>query len=232
MTGFADRTLYPVAVMGDQDDRKDVTMTGQTAETAETADIIPGVILAGGAGRRMGGVAKGLLALSGRPLLDHVIARFAPQVGALAINTGVALPGSGFAAIPRLPDPPGDRAGPLAGVLAAMDWAAGLGVGRVATVPWDAPFLATDLVARLAGAPGAAMAASRHDGALRLEPVFALWPIAARGALRDWLDKGHRRVADFAITLDATVIEFDAAGFFNVNTPDDLARAAALYHAL
>ncbi len=176
----------------------------------------------------MGGVAKGLLPLAGRPMLDHVIGRFAPQVGALALNCNADL----ACALPVLPDPRPDRPGPLAGVLAALIWAEGLGAARVATVPWDAPCLPLDLVARLAVTPGAAMAASLADGQLHPEPVFAVWPVTARGALQDWLDTGQHRVAGFAQSLGAVLVPFDAAGFFNVNTPDDLSRAEAMFHAL
>lgn len=203
-------------------------------------DDIPGVILAGGMGRRMGGVAKGLLPLAGRPILDHVIARFGPQVSAIALNANDPVD----CALPRLPDPvpgswPGswpDRPGPLAGVLAAMHWAADRGATHVATVPWDAPFLPVDLVARLAdatdGPDGAAIAATRHADLLRAEPVFAVWPVAARGTLQDWLTAGQFRVGGFAQHLKARQVGFDPAGFFNVNTPDDLARAESLIDAV
>lgn len=180
----------------------------------------PAVILAGGAGRRIGG-DKAAVQLAGRSLLAHVRARLAPQAGALALNAAVAP--AEAADLPCLADPvPG--AGPLGGLLAALDWGAGLGVARVATVPVDTPFLPGDLLARLAAVPGAAYAETA-DGA---HPVIGLWPVALRDDLRAALRAGRRRVTDWTGAVGARPVPFeDAAAFANVNTPDDLARAAA-----
>lgn len=192
----------------------------------------PGLILAGGAGRRMGGVDKPLAMLAGRPLVAHVAARFAPQVGALALSAN-GNPGR-FAALglPVLADGvPG--LGPLGGILAGLDWAAGLGAAALATVPADTPFLPADLVARLAAAAGAGGFAIAATSEADRHPTFGLWPVARRPALRAAIDRGERRVGGWAVAEGAAVAVLDDAGaFLNVNTPDDLARAEALAEAL
>lgn len=193
-----------------------------------SSGTIAGVILAGGLSRRMGGGDKALLPLGGRPILAHVIARLAPQVGPLALNAN-GDPGrfAGFG-LPVVPDGLAGFAGPLAGVLSAMDWAAGLGAATVATAAADTPFLPCDLVARLAAGMGGAPAAVAvtEDGA---HPTCALWRVDPREELREALDGGIRRVTDWTARLGAVAVAFPGGeAFFNVNTPADLARAAAL----
>lgn len=186
----------------------------------------PGVILAGGRSSRMGGRDKAFLLLAGRPLIAHVTDRLAPQVSALAVNltAGAALPG-----VAVLTDPVAGQPGPLAGVLAAMDWAAARGADRVVTVPVDAPFLPSDLVARLAAAPGAAVAADA-DGTWH--PTVAIWPVAEAGTLAGALARGTRRVRAFAEAIGAVPVAFpDPAAFRNLNTPEDLAAADAMVQA-
>ncbi len=126
----------------------------------------PCVILAGGQGLRMGGVDKGLVVVAGRRMIDHVVARMEPQCGELAINANGDPARWADLGLHVLPDtlPEGVDAfpGPLAGILAALDWAAALGASHVVTVPADTPFLPTGLVAgllRVAGT-GCAVAAS------------------------------------------------------------------------
>ncbi|MBP7242224.1 molybdenum cofactor guanylyltransferase MobA [Amaricoccus sp.] len=191
------------------------------------SETIAGVILAGGLSRRMGGGDKALLPLGGRPVLAHVIARFAPQVGPLALNAN-GDPGrfAGFG-LPVAADGFQGFAGPLAGVLAAMHWAAGQGAGLVATVAADTPFLPRDLVGRLAaGIGGAPVAvAVAEDGA---HPTCALWRVARRGDLAAALVAGTRRVTEWAAREGAAPVAFpDEAAFFNVNVPADLAEAEA-----
>lgn len=183
---------------------------------------VPGVILAGGLSSRMGGGDKGLLPLGGRSLLAHVIERVGPQCAGLALNAN-GDPGR-FAGLGLevLPDPVPGHPGPLAGILAAMIWAEGQGAAEVLTVPGDTPFLPLDLVARLraAGAPSVAA-----DAALRRHPVCGLWPVAGRAALTEALAGGLRKVGVWA--EGAAVVAFEGAPepFFNVNRPEDLARA-------
>jgi molybdenum cofactor guanylyltransferase len=191
--------------------------------------MIVGVILAGGASRRMGGGDKGLLPLGGRPLVAHVLDRLRPQVGGLAINAnGDPARFAGFG-LPVVADAtPG--LGPLGGLLAALDWAAGQGAAQVATVAADTPFLPADLVARLAQAAGAGGAVAATPGGFGHDPhpTAGLWPVGWRAPLRAALDAGLRRVRDFAAGQGAAVALFpDPDAFFNVNRPGDLAEAAA-----
>jgi len=189
-----------------------------------------GVILAGGLARRMGGGDKGLLPFAGGTLLGAVIARVRPQVTALALNAN-GDPGR-FAAygLPVLADPVPGQPGPLAGLLAAMDWAAAQGAAQVLTLPTDTPFLPHDLVARLiAAAPGrAAIAATAGGGA---HPVIGLWPVTLAPVLRSHLQTGERRVGAFAAAVGAAKVPFPPGPpgppdpFLNLNTPEELAAA-------
>ena len=189
-----------------------------------------GVILAGGKATRMGGGDKGLKRVGGRRLIDIVIARLAPQCGDLALNAN-GDPGR-FAdlGLPVLPDSLPDHPGPLAGVLAGLDWAADKGAGAIVTAAADTPFFPADLVDRLrdaAGPSGLALAAS--DG--QRQPTFGLWPVALREDLRSALKDGLRKIvlwtdAHAAGTADFPTAPFDP--FFNVNTPEDLAEAERL----
>ncbi len=181
-----------------------------------------GVILAGGAGRRMGGADKALLPFGDSTLLAHAIARFAPQVERLAISANGDP--ARFAAfdLPVLPD---DRSmGPLSGVLAALSWAAR--ADAVVSMAVDTPFIPGDLVPRLMLAGVPAMATSGgHD-----HPTAALWPVGLRDPLAAFLASGAKaRVRDF---LDlhgvARAVFGDDIAFRNINTPADLAAAEAL----
>lgn len=195
----------------------------------------PAVILAGGRGARMGGADKALLPLAGRPLVAHLIARLRPQCAALAINAGGDPVRFAFTGLPVLGDETPGQPGPLAGILAALDWAAGLGAGSVVAAAVDTPFLPADLVKRLrsaAGPTGAAIAASPDArGEMRLHPVFGLWPVASRDDLRKRLAAGERKVMLWARSQGAGVAEFSALPFdpfLNINTPEDLKAAETL----
>lgn len=177
----------------------------------------PGVILAGGLSRRMG-QDKATVLLGGRRVIDHVVARLSPQVAALAVNSNTALD----VGLPLLADTVPGWPGPLAGVLAALDWADGLGAEAVVTVAVDTPFLPADLVARLAAAGAPAVAVSD-----RVHPVCGLWPVAARGALRAALAGGLRRVRDWDVVAGAAPVAFPAETMLNLNTPGELAAAEA-----
>ena len=190
----------------------------------------PAIILAGGRATRMGGGDKCLLDLGGRPMLARIRERLAPQCGPLALNANGG--GARFRdfGLPVLPDSLPDFPGPLAGILAGMDWAAGLGAGRVVSVAGDTPFFPTDLVLRLTGAgDGLVLAASRDNkGHINDHPTFGLWPTALRDALRGYLARGERRVRGFAMIHGAARAVWDEEPvdpFFNINTPGDLDRA-------
>ena len=188
-----------------------------------------GIILAGGQARRMGGGDKGLLAIGDRTMLDHVIERLAPQVAELALNANGDETRFAEFGLPVLADPVAGYAGPLAGVLAGLDWASGREVANIVTAAADTPFLPTDLVTRLLDAAvdqGRQIAiASTATG---LHPTFGLWPVALRDDLRTALSAGVRKVVDWTdrhgvARAEFPVGEFDP--FFNVNTPEDLDRA-------
>ncbi len=188
-----------------------------------------GVILAGGQGRRMGGADKALLRLAGVTLVARAVERLEPQVERLAISANGDAGRFGWLGLPVLADD--EAKGPLSGVLAGMDWAAGLGARAVVTVAVDCPFFPGDLVPQLA------LAAERSAGGVALarsggndHPTFGLWPVGLRGALRDFLASGEKeRVRTFADMQGAARADFaDDGAFGNLNTPDDLARAEAL----
>lgn len=189
---------------------------------------IVGLILAGGEGRRMGGADKALLPLAGRPLLEHVIGRFAPQVDDLALSANGDA--ARFAAFDLTVLPDAASRGPLSGVLAGLDWAWGLGATALVSAAVDTPFLPCDLVPRLVLAAEAAprgVAVARCGG--QDHPTFALWPTTLRAPLGDALSQGRYRVMDFARAQGAAIAEFDdGSSFLNVNLPGDLAQAEAL----
>lgn len=198
---------------------------------------LPAIILAGGLATRMGGGDKGLLLLAGQPLLSHVIARLTPQCAPLAINANGDPARFAQFGLPVLPDTLPDHPGPLAGVLAGMDWAASLGANSVITAAADTPFLPLDLADHLqanAGHSGLCMSASGEE-TTQLHPTFGLWPTALRHDLRAALEGGLRRLRGFAYDHNATTATFSAVPFdpfFNINTPDDLIAAKALFGQL
>lgn len=191
-----------------------------------------GVILAGGRGSRMGGIDKALVPLGGEPMIAQAIRRLAPQVAAVAINAGGDAARFSAFGLPVLPDPVADQPGPLAGILAAMRWAAAQGASHVVTAATDTPFLPGDLVARLAEAAASARApiALAESGG-RLHPTFGLWPATLADDLALALAAGTRKVAAWALGEGAARVPFAAEPrdpFFNVNTPADLAVAERL----
>lgn len=196
---------------------------------------IPAVILAGGLSRRMGGGNKALQLLAGESLLTHVIRRLQPQAGAVAVNAN-GDPGP-FAeyGLPVIADSIAGFAGPMAGVLAGMGWAARNGAESLVCVSVDTPFLPRDLIARLragAGPGGLCLAASPdREGSLRLHPTCALWPVALAGQMQEALAAGQHRIGRFAAGHDPGRAIFDSDPvdpFLNLNTPEDIRQAAAL----
>lgn len=191
-----------------------------------------GVILAGGQATRMGGGDKGLRPLGDTTILGHVIDRLSPQVADLALNA------NGDASrfdlgMPVLPDSLTGFAGPLAGVLAGLDWAADLGADTIVTAAADTPFFPCDLVPHLLLASEnmdnpLALAATRENGKLYRHPTFGIWPVALREDLRQALKDGLRKVVLWTDQHAGRVAEFPVTRFdpfFNVNTPADLAAA-------
>ncbi|MEJ5219024.1 molybdenum cofactor guanylyltransferase MobA [Cognatishimia sp. D5M38] len=198
-----------------------------------------GVILAGGRATRMGGGDKGRLMLGDQSLLDLVIARLTPQVRGIALNANGDAARFADTGLSVLPDSLAGHPGPLAGVLAGLDWAAEQGADSIVSVAADTPFFPENLVGKLQAASGSmplALAASRDDdGKLWRQPTFGLWPVALREELRQALTDGLRKVVMWTDTHDAATAEFpntDFNPFFNVNTPEDLEAARAIYEAM
>jgi molybdopterin-guanine dinucleotide biosynthesis protein A len=199
---------------------------------------IIGVLLAGGLARRMGGGDKPLRLLAGRPLLDHVIERLRPQVAGLVLNANgdpARFAGYGLAVIA---DSIPDYAGPLAGILAGLDWAATHhpDCPMIVSVATDAPFLPLDLVSRMSEAltaEGADLACAASSG--QAHPVIGLWPVRLRDDLRRALvEEGLRKVDIWTARYRLATIAFSDQPidpFFNANRPEDLERAAALLAA-
>jgi molybdenum cofactor guanylyltransferase len=191
------------------------------------------VILAGGRATRMGGGDKPLKMLQGVPILSHVLARVARQGRALVLNAnGEASRFAGFG-LPVVADAAGDYPGPLAGILAGLDWAAARGMtGDVLSVPGDCPFIPHDLAERLeAGrqAAGTPLACAASGG--WTHPVIGLWPMRLRADLRAALAEGERKIDRFTARFGCASAEWDTRPFdpfFNVNTPEELAEAERL----
>jgi len=184
------------------------------------------VILVGGAGRRLGGTRKPLLPLAGTPLLVHILKTLSPQVDAIALATGEeTLPYHPFG-LPLLPDPV-KEAGPLTGLVSALNWAK-TDADRVAVIAGDTPFLPDDLIARLDTAqthPNRCVFAASQG---RTHYAVGLWPLAATDRITGHVPTGKDR----SLAAVADLIGYDTAEwtgspdpFFNINTPEDLARA-------
>lgn len=206
-----------------------------------------GIILAGGLASRMGGGDKALLPLGDGTLLSHVIERLRPQVAGLALNANGDAARFAEYDLPVLPDTIEGFPGPLAGVLAGLDWAAGQGAESIVTAAADTPFFPRDLVARLqaaaegmahplvlAATPRGAGVALKSGGGVNRHPTFGLWPVALRFDLRAALEGGLRKVvlwSDGHGGREALFADADPAPFFNVNTPDDLDLARSYLEA-
>lgn len=193
-----------------------------------------GVILAGGLATRMGGGDKGLLPLGQTTILSHVIERLEPQVAGMALNANGDPARFSELGLPILADSLPGFLGPLAGVLAGLGWAEGEGADSIVTVAADTPFFPCDLVPRLQlaseGMANPLVLARTPDGR---QPTFGLWPVALRDDLRAALQDGLRKVVLWTDRHDGRTAMFDDPGepFFNVNTPEDLARAGTLLEA-
>lgn len=196
---------------------------------------VVGVLLAGGLSRRMGGGDKCLRPLAGKPILEHVIDRIKPQVGTLVLNANGDPARFADYDLPVAADLVEGFAGPLAGVLTGLRWAAEHrpDCPWVATVATDAPFLPCDLVSRLvqaAEAEVADMACAASNG--RSQPVIGLWPVRLADALEEALvERDIRKVDLWTAEYKLAQVDFPADGidpFFNTNRPEDLAQAEEL----
>jgi len=187
---------------------------------------VTGLVLAGGMGRRMGGVDKGLVLLDERPMVAHVIERLTRQVGAIVINANQNVERYAALGYPVVSDTIGGFAGPLAGLHAGLSAAQ---TAFVATSPCDSPFLPLDLVARLAKGldAGKAQLAVAHTFD-QPHPVFALVSRDVLPHLTAFLESGGRKIDAWYATLRVAAVQFDDCpeAFRNINTPDELAAAA------
>ncbi len=185
---------------------------------------ITAVILAGGRGRRMGGVDKGLVEFNGRPLIQHVIEAITPQVHTLMINANRNLVRYQTFGYPVIADSLNDYQGPLAGFLAAMEMAR---TPYIVTVPCDGPLLAADLVERLVQARerDSAEIAVAHDGQ-RMQPVYALIPVSLKQSLQHYLDGGDRKIDLWYALHRVALADFSdlPATFVNINTEEERDR--------
>ena len=182
---------------------------------------VTGIVLAGGQGRRMGGVDKGLQLLHGKPMVAAVLARLAPQVAEILINANQNLEAYARFGHRVVPDAIGGFAGPLAGLHA------GLGAAHhelAVTVPCDSPFLPADLVARLRRALQTNDLAVAKTGA-QPHPVFSLVRVSVLGHLARFLASGGRKIDAWYSTLKVVEVPFDdeADAFLNINTREELA---------
>jgi molybdopterin-guanine dinucleotide biosynthesis protein A len=196
---------------------------------------IPGVLLAGGLARRMGGGDKPMRTIAGRTILDRVIARLNPQCNGLVLNANGDPARFAAFGLPVIADGVADFPGPLAGILAALDWAAANrpDVKLVLSAAGDCPFLPRDLVSRLHGAleaEKAELAVAASDG--QSHPVIGLWSVGLREQLR------HALVVEDIRKIDRWTARYKLATvtwptspldpFFNANTMDDIAEAERL----
>ena len=189
----------------------------------------PAVILAGGRATRMGGGDKGLRVVGGKRLIDHVLMRLRPQSGPIALNANGAADRFADLNLPVLSDSVEGFVGPLAGVVAGMEWAASLGAKSVLSVAADTPFFPQDLamhLAQSAGPSGLALAASADEnGKVWQHPTFGIWPVDLRDDLRAALDSGLRKIVHWTEKHNAATAEFASKPFdpfFNINTPEDI----------
>ena len=210
-----------------------------TTDTAPWQRQVAGLVLAGGLARRMGGRHKAFVELADKPLVAHVTERLRPQVAHLAISANAERECLRAYADVVLPDPVPGFVGPLAGVLAGLEWLREThpDISWLLSVPVDTPFLPPDLAERLwravtAGEADMAVAASNND---RMHPVIALWPVHIAEALRRALvEEGLRKAADFLSRHRLARVPFEARHadpFFNINSMQDLEHATRLLHA-
>jgi molybdopterin-guanine dinucleotide biosynthesis protein A len=191
-----------------------------------------GLVLAGGRARRMGGADKPLLSLAGTTILERVLSRLAPQCAGVLLNANGDPARFAFAGLPVIADDVPGFAGPLAGVLAGLDFLAERrpGIEWLVTVPGDCPFLPGDLVARLHATrerDGKTLACARSGE--WTHPVIGLWPVGLRADLRRALvGEGESKVGAFMARHGVAMAEWPTEPvdpFFNVNAPEDVAAA-------
>ncbi len=214
------------------------TSPGRTTDIPVRPEAVVVVVLAGGRWRRLGGGIEGLKDLGGRNLLSHVLARLPESVGAVILNANDVSDQIASFGLPIVPDlDPEARLGPLAGVLAGLEWASRQDWARwVLAVPSDAPFLPPDLLVRLSHAVArdrAPVAVAASAG--RLHSVVGLWSLCLREDLsRALIEDGERKVGSVVRALGAATVDWPVQPhdpFLNINTPEDLSWAEQILDA-
>jgi molybdenum cofactor guanylyltransferase len=191
-----------------------------------------GLVLAGGLARRMGGGDKARIRIGGKTILERLLTRLTPQCSGVILNANGDLARFADTGLRVVADSIPDFAGPLAGILAGLDWAAANvpGIADIVSVPGDCPFLPPDLVERISAARQAAGAplACARSGDWR-HPVVGLWRVALRDDLRKALvEEGLHKIEIWTARHGVALADWPATPvdpFFNVNTPDDAAEA-------
>src|SRR5262245_32929553 len=215
--------------------RVKAAMTEASGMPRVIPSLIPGVLLAGGLARRMGGGDKPMRLIGGRTILDRVIARLAPQCDGLILNANGDPARFAAFGLPVVPDSVADFPGPLAGILAALDWAA----ANRPDVTWmlsaaaDCPFLPRDLVAKLhrrLAEENAQLAVAASGG--QSHPVVGLWSVALREELRHALTvEDIRKIDRWTARYPLATVTWPSEPldpFFNANTVEDIAEAERL----
>ena len=190
-----------------------------------TINDITGVILAGGQARRMGGQDKGLIQLSNRPMIQHVIDRISPQVNSLIINANRNQAEYESFGYPVISDELSGFCGPLAGFSSALD---NISTNYLVTTPCDSPFIPKDMVIRLYNA----MDQNNADISVvqtnnRLQPVFCLLKKSLLSSLNSFLELGERKIDKWFVLHNMIAVDFsdESSAFNNINTQDDLSKA-------
>jgi molybdopterin-guanine dinucleotide biosynthesis protein A len=194
-----------------------------------------GVVLAGGLARRMGGGDKARIRIGGVPVLERIIERLRPQCAGLILNANTDAARFADIGLPVVADSVPDYAGPLAGILAGLDWTAehATQIEWIVSAPGDCPFLPRDLVTRLHQARvGASALLACASSAKRPHPAAAIWPVELREDLRRALTRdGVRRVTEWSARYPFGMAAWAVTPvdpFFNINKPEDVAEAGRL----
>ncbi|TDH36000.1 molybdenum cofactor guanylyltransferase MobA [Pseudohoeflea suaedae] len=195
---------------------------------------IAGAVLAGGQGRRMGGLDKPSLELGGRRLIEHALDRLQPQVTTIAISANGDPARYASLGLDILPDDPAYRAGPLAGLATMLrHFSAQPELSHIVTVPADAPFIPGNLVPRLCAELGHGTEVAVAQSGDRVHPVVGLWPVALLARLEQHLMRTQKlSIMAFLERIEWQAVAFSPHDgidpFLNVNTPEDLAYARSL----
>lgn len=205
--------------------------TGPIAESPPPMRNLPVVILAGGQATRMGGGDKCLLELAGQPILLHLLDRLGP--GPVVLNANGDPERFAAYSMPVVSDSLDDFPGPLAGILAGLDWAAENGHDHIISVAGDTPFFPKNLVAKFEQAmvPGTILLAQSQetDGRKVRQPAFGLWPVSLRMDLRRALLDGVRKVVIWVERHPNKMVDLGvSSAFFNINRPSDLIEAQTM----